>query len=212
LGSTASTELYQAGVDAAQGIVDGLQAQEEKIAKQMERIAKKMVDAIKRELGIASPSKVFAEIGKFSTEGLAKGLEAYSSVVEKSAENVGQSAIKALSKTISGMSELIQADVNLNPTITPVLDLTGVKKEAKTISNMLRSAPVAVGTSYSSAMSASAGYAANKASGAMDANVEIVDESVHFTQNNLSPKALSEIEIYRQTKNQLSRAKGALKP
>ena len=32
-----------------------------------------------------------------------------------------------------------------------------------------------------------------------------------FIQNNTSPKALSEATIYRQTKNQISTAKGALK-
>jgi hypothetical protein len=34
--------------------------------------------------------------------------------------------------------------------------------------------------------------------------------SVNYTQNNYSPKALTNAEIYRQTKNQLSTAKGAL--
>jgi len=33
---------------------------------------------------------------------------------------------------------------------------------------------------------------------------------VKFEQNNFSPKALTEVEIYRQTKNQLSQAKSAL--
>jgi hypothetical protein len=34
--------------------------------------------------------------------------------------------------------------------------------------------------------------------------------SVKFEQNNYSPEALTEIEIYRQTKNQLSQLKSAL--
>ncbi len=33
---------------------------------------------------------------------------------------------------------------------------------------------------------------------------------IQFVQNNTSPTALSEIEIYRQTKNQLSQAKNLL--
>jgi hypothetical protein len=34
--------------------------------------------------------------------------------------------------------------------------------------------------------------------------------SVKFEQNNYSPESLSEIEIYRQTKNQLSQLRSAL--
>ena len=34
-----------------------------------------------------------------------------------------------------------------------------------------------------------------------------INKTVNFTQNNNSPKALSEATIYRQTKNQISRIK-----
>jgi hypothetical protein len=51
LGKKASTELYQAGVDAAQALVNGLEAQQDKLVAMMEKIAKAMVDAINRVLG-----------------------------------------------------------------------------------------------------------------------------------------------------------------
>ena len=69
LGKSAGTNLYQAGVDSAQGIVDGLASQETAITKEMEQIAQKMVTALKKKLKIKSPSEVFAEIGKFSSQG-----------------------------------------------------------------------------------------------------------------------------------------------
>ena len=39
-------------------------------------------------------------------------------------------------------------------------------------------------------------------------SVPVAGNNYTFTQNNYSPKALSRIEIYRQTKNQFSALKG----
>jgi hypothetical protein len=36
--------------------------------------------------------------------------------------------------------------------------------------------------------------------------------AISFTQNNYSPKALSRLDIYRQTKNQISVMKGLVRP
>jgi hypothetical protein len=211
LGNTASQELYQAGVDAAQGLLDGLVKDQQKLEAAMTKLAKALAAAIKKELGIKSPSLVFKDIGGNVTKGLAEGMTAYSSTVEKAAEGVGQDAILALTKTISGMSDLIQGDLDLAPTITPVLDLTDVKRQAASLGSLLGASPVSVSGTYSGAQAASVGYDANKAAGAMDSKVEIIDQRVSFTQNNTSPKALSPAEIYRQTKNQLSVAKGAVR-
>lgn len=44
--------------------------------------------------------------------------------------------------------------------------------------------------------------------GALNGGSGVVTNNYNFTQNNTSPKALSRLEIYRQTKNQLAFAKG----
>lgn len=51
LGKKASTELYQAGVDAAAKLVQGLEAQQDKLEKAMEKLADAMLNAINRALG-----------------------------------------------------------------------------------------------------------------------------------------------------------------
>ncbi len=209
LGKTASSTLYQAAVNSAQGLVDGLIKQQKAIDKQMERIAESMVNAIKRKLKIKSPSKEFALIGEYSAEGLAKGLEETSHVVEKSAENVGKDAILALRKTIAGMSQLVSDHIDLNPTIRPVIDLSQVKKDASNLAGMVPS-QLAVGTSYSQAKSTRRELDQSQAV-QQDGTVGQTVRPFSFTQNNYSPRALSAAEIYRQTNNQISRAKGAKK-
>jgi TP901 family phage tail tape measure protein len=74
-GKAVADSMYKAGIRSAQGLVKGLQSQEKAIEKQMMRIAKAMEKAIKKALGIHSPSRVFAEIGTWIPKGLAKGVE-----------------------------------------------------------------------------------------------------------------------------------------
>ena len=74
-GKAVADSMYKAGIRSAQGLVKGLQSQEKAIEKQMMRIAKAMQKAIKKALGIKSPSTVFAEIGQWIPRGLARGVE-----------------------------------------------------------------------------------------------------------------------------------------
>lgn len=58
LGSEASKVLYQAGVDAAQGLVDGLESLDRKLELAAGRLGKRIAEAVRKELGIKSPSRV----------------------------------------------------------------------------------------------------------------------------------------------------------
>lgn len=74
-GKAVADAMYGSGIKAAQGLVKGLQSQEKAIEKQMLTIAKAMQKAIKKALGIHSPSRVFAAIGQWIPKGLANGVD-----------------------------------------------------------------------------------------------------------------------------------------
>lgn len=74
-GKTASDAMYAAGIKAAQGLVNGLTKQKKHIEAQMMAIAKSMEKAIKKALGIKSPSRVMELVGKYTAEGFAVGVE-----------------------------------------------------------------------------------------------------------------------------------------
>ncbi|MEU5633526.1 phage tail tape measure protein [Streptomyces rishiriensis] len=73
-GKAVADAMYGSGLRAAQGLVKGLQSQEAAIEKQMMKIATAMKAAIKKALGIKSPSTVFAAIGQWIPKGLAAGV------------------------------------------------------------------------------------------------------------------------------------------
>ncbi|MGW3024836.1 hypothetical protein [Streptomyces sp. NPDC001221] len=74
LGQVGADRLYDAGKNAGKGFLKGLAGQQKSIERLMLSIAKGMQKAIKKALGIKSPSTVMARLGKFSTQGLARGL------------------------------------------------------------------------------------------------------------------------------------------
>jgi TP901 family phage tail tape measure protein len=75
LGRTAAEAMYDSGSQAGKGFLSGLMAQEQAITAMMSRIAKSMVDTIKHDLGIHSPSAVFAGHGRAVIDGFLMGLE-----------------------------------------------------------------------------------------------------------------------------------------
>lgn len=104
LGNTAANSMYKAGIDAAAGLVKGLTAQSTALAGAATSLANQLVKAVKKALGIKSPSRVFAGIGVFAGEGLVNGLEAMQKPVAKSASGLAQTAAGSASASIAAGS------------------------------------------------------------------------------------------------------------
>ncbi|WP_282698201.1 hypothetical protein [Streptomyces sp. CC208A] len=87
-GDTAGDAMYGAGIRAAQGLVEGLKKEQSAIERQMLTIATAMQKAIKQALGIKSPSRVMAAVGRFIPAGLVRGIESGRSAVDQSMSNL----------------------------------------------------------------------------------------------------------------------------
>ncbi|MEU6168096.1 phage tail tape measure protein [Streptomyces tanashiensis] len=83
-GNTAGDAMYGGGIRAAQGLVKGLQTQQSVIERAMLLIAKGMERALKKALGIRSPSRVMAAVGQYIPAGLVRGIESGRSAVDAS--------------------------------------------------------------------------------------------------------------------------------
>lgn len=74
LGSAAANQMYQAGVDAAQGLVDGLTSLSDQLSSAAAALGASIAQAIRNALGIASPSRVLiadmAHVGDGAVIGL----------------------------------------------------------------------------------------------------------------------------------------------
>lgn len=208
-----SAELGDAGGDLAvaiiKGMTNGLWSGTGKVADAARGVAKSALNAAMKFLGINSPSKEFMYLGEYSGEGMALGFKNISGFVARAAASVGQKSLDAMKKSVAGLSSILAHDIDPSPVITPVIDLSGARKSAAELWNMMDTKPVSVDSSYSSARFAANGFEQNKAAADDNGNDPGTGDTIYNQYNN-SPKTLSTAEIYRQTKNQLSSAKGGL--
>jgi len=181
--------------------MDELRAQVEAMADEINR-------AFRARLKIKSPSQVMAEIGVYVVEGLAQGITKSAHIVADAADVAATAAMDAMKSSMSKISDVVTSELNPNPVITPVLDLTLVRAQAGELGALTKVTPITAATSYGQASMISAEQAA--AAQTEEEPASATGPTVKFEQNNYSPEALTEIEIYRQTKNQLSQLKSAL--
>lgn len=210
-----TVQINAAGKNIASAIIDGMIAGLtggiSGVATAAKNVAQSALNSAKKLLGIASPSKEFTKIGLWSTEGMAGGFDKGTAMVVTSAENMAQSALDTVTKSLSNIGDVLTAnDLNLTPTIRPVLDLTDIQKGSAVIDGLLTPTPISPVTSYAAASNiATEQRAATQATGTDD-STSVPGTTVTYNQYNSSPKALSDAEIYRQTRNQLSTIKGGL--
>lgn len=102
LGNAGADMLYDSGKKSSQGFLTGLKAQQKSIEKLMLNIAKGMQKAIRRALGIKSPSTVFAAIGRNVGDGLAAGLSASHPKVAQAAKRLSSAASVTAKKAAVG--------------------------------------------------------------------------------------------------------------
>ena len=186
----------QVGINAITGVLKGVADATPQLVAGVEDAMREALDAANYVLGISSPSKEFAKVGRYSDEGFAAGLKKYSNLVTSSSEEVGKIALDSLRDSFAKISDFINTDIDTQPTIRPVLDLTSVQNGAKKLSTLFsRNKALNISTSIQGRTDE-----AEATTGSTDNRAPVYS----FTQNNYSPKALSRIEIYRQTKNQFS--------
>lgn len=190
------SSFYNAGGYLVSGFAAGIDANSYKAAAQAAAMAKAAAKAAEEELEINSPSKVGYRIGDFFGLGFINSLADYSDKSYDAGESIASSAKDGLRNAVSRIAELVDEDIDVQPTITPVLDISSVQSGVKKLSALF---------SRSQAMTID-GEMNHNSSGTIQNGEETpsTGNTYSFTQNNYSPKALSRVEIYRQTKNQFS--------
>lgn len=207
-------EIAEAGLNIAEaminGMIRGLGNLRDRLMGVVRDAIDRLPDIAKKVLGINSPSKVFEKIGEYSVLGLANGFKNSAPLAEHAAGDIGDHVINALKETISGMDDLVPLNMDLQPKITPILDLSTVKKDAALLGGILPSGSIDVEAAYARARAANASYTANQEMATEVDSEERMGGDVIFNQTINSPKAISTAEVYRNTNNQISKAKGAL--
>ena len=125
MGDRLAKEMYGAGIKAAQGMVNGLESQEKRLIRVATNLGRQLANAVKKELGIHSPSRVFQRLGEQTVAGMEIGLKDTHGVeramVRLSDAMVNGFSKPALSATAGGGTggTTINLNVNVPATANP---------------------------------------------------------------------------------------------
>ena len=133
-----------AGKNLMNGLKDGITAAKDKVVNKVKSIANSAIDTIKNVLGIHSPSTVFRKIGEYTIQGMVNGITAMSKMVGRVSERVGNLAINGMNKSIDKVADLLSTDIDAEPTITPVLDLSEIQNGVGKMNGMFNNQSVGV--------------------------------------------------------------------
>ncbi len=202
-----SVDTTATGSYWGQGLKDGVWAWAHQIWQAGYDLAQKLISGTKSGINSNSPSKEAYKLGVYFDMGLINAVVAGYDEVESVAYSLGTRACDGLNEGIQNgveggitpvidMSDVMDAldefDSTYRPTIKPRLDMSDVDPA---LSNM----------------NAVASYMGNRSVEKSQETEPSTPTSFNFTQNNYSPKALSRIDIYRQTRNQFSTVKEMIK-
>jgi hypothetical protein len=136
-----------AGRDLVSGIARGIRNGASSIISATGAIASRALQSFKSKLGISSPSKVFAAEARWIPEGIAVGINKTANKVKAAVEAMSETAIDPLGDAISKAYSAFESSSDFNPTITPVLDLSQVRREAGTVSSMFGNESISLASS-----------------------------------------------------------------
>ena len=146
--SSSYNTWYNIGANAVEGLMAGIDSLYYSCYNAGYDIGEAAYLGAQNALMIASPSKKMRELGIFADEGLINGLEKLESKVLDTGYTLGDSVLDSIAKPLSKIQDVINSDVDLEPVITPVLDLDNINQGVDALNGMTRNRQVSVLGNY----------------------------------------------------------------
>ena len=188
-----SVDASDSGSHFGEGFFNGIGSWLSKVWERGKELAKNALDGLKKGQEEGSPSKLTRLSGKYFGEGFELGINDMLKPVTSAASNLATEAVDALRLNMN--SEMLELGIEGGNSL-----MSGMKSVMPEMS-------VAVGDLKAGVASASAnltGTSANVGSFTSEGNTV---QNVTFNQYNNSPKALSRLDVYRETNSLLFAAK-----
>lgn len=211
---TRTPELEKAFFNLAGAVVDGLTKGLVDKAKSLPgpigTVVGGIVDAFSKQTKSKSPSRLFMPLGGNLVDGIAVGM-----VKNKSAQNSAvvqaERIVSAFQNSLSTIPNSLDGMDEMNPVITPVLDLTRVQRDAGGLNDIFNQRNIAVAANQSNNQAALIAHQlAQLEQRVREDEFQSKITEIRFEQNINAPKALSVNDIYRGTKSQIAQAKEEL--
>lgn len=133
--SEAKESAVTAGKGIGDGVVTGVLAKKKAAYDAGYEVGKASAKGTKDGAKVNSPSKISMLTGEGIGEGIILGIRHMNKAVYQAGYNMGNDAASSLTDAMSRVYDMLNSDMDMNPTITPVLDLSNVNRG---MSNMRR--------------------------------------------------------------------------
>ena len=128
--------FYQAGAYISSGLAAGMQSRLSQIRYAASQMAQEAARATRAAAQVKSPSRVFMKIGDYLGQGFVIGMENEQKSIYQAGYAMGDTAYDGIKSTLGRLSDALASDIDVNPTIRPVLDLSDVKNGANSINGL----------------------------------------------------------------------------
>lgn len=198
-----SGAFHNAGVNLARGLINGMDSMARQVANTAWNMGHNAAVNVKRGAVVKSPSRFTRQVGRFIDEGLILGMKDNLSGITSTANMIGSKSVNEIKNAMSALNNITIDSLDINPVVTPVMDLSGFKEQAKLANSLLDTKmdfvprPVAL-----SSISTLPNNIQNGNGLYGDLMPQQVVRNYTFNQTNNSPKALDRYTIYRDTRTQ----------
>lgn len=127
-------EFHQAGVYLGQGLTVGIQTQQSAAYRAGYELGRAAVQGEKAGQQSHSPSKATQKAGKWLGEGLIIGMKQMGKTVYQTGKAMGSDAVDSISGALSSINDISANDLDLSPTIRPVVDMDKLQNGSQTLS------------------------------------------------------------------------------
>ena len=140
------SDAKTAGEDLAKGFANGIKSDKSltNVKNAGTEIGKAALKAAKKAIDSNSPSKEAMKIGNYFGQGLVIGINDYQTKSYDAGYGVAEYAKNGLSKAISKVTNLFNSDIDMQPTIRPVLDLSDVESGANHLNTLFNNSSIGV--------------------------------------------------------------------
>lgn len=115
------------GKNVVQGLLDGMDSKLQAVRDKARQIHDVAANAYTDASKIESPSKVFFQFGEYTVQGLINGMHSMLGDAADASTDLGMATINAMSDAVHYAAAIAEGEIELSPTIKPVMDLTYVQ-------------------------------------------------------------------------------------
>lgn len=133
------------GENFVRGLANGIADNQYLVINASTELGKETLKAAKDALKEKSPSKATHEMGKFFDLGLVNGIIEYARNVYSASNDVGETAKLGMSDALGKITDIINSESDMGPTITPVLDLSNIESGATRIGSIFDGQNIGIG-------------------------------------------------------------------